>query len=78
MESEEDSKLPFLDCLLQSESDGMLTSTVYTDKNLHTQIYTLRKRRKYFKVMVMTTQPLGQALKSYLLEITQILSKRKV
>ncbi len=27
---------------------------------------------------VMTTQPLGQVLKSYLLEITQILSKRKV
>ncbi len=33
---------------------------------------------KYFKVMVMTTQPLGQALKSYLLNITQILSERKV
>ncbi len=28
--------------------------------------------------MVMTTQPLGKALKSYLLKITQILSKRKV
>ncbi len=26
----------------------------------------------------MTTQPLGQVLKSYLLNITQILSKRKV
>ncbi len=42
----------------------------------------LRKKRntytKYFKVMVMTTPPLGQALKSYLLEITQTLSKRKV
>ncbi len=33
---------------------------------------------KDFKVMVMTTQPLGQALKSYLLKITRILSKRKV
>ena len=39
------------------------------DKHLYT---------KYFKVMVLTTQPLGQALKSYLVEITQILSKRKV
>ncbi len=29
-------------------------------------------------VMVMTTQPLGQALKSYLLKITPILSRRKV
>ena len=29
MESEEDSKLPFLDCLLKRDSYGMLTSTVY-------------------------------------------------
>ncbi len=29
MESKEDSKLPFLDCLLKRESDGMITSTVY-------------------------------------------------
>ncbi len=42
MESEEDSKLPFLDCLLkrERERDGMLTSTVcikptHTDRSLH-------------------------------------------
>ncbi len=40
MESQEDSKLLFLDCLLKRESDGMLTSTVYrkpthTDGHLH-------------------------------------------
>ncbi len=40
LESEHDSKLPFLDCLLKRESDGMLTSTVYrkpthTDRYLH-------------------------------------------
>ncbi len=39
MELEEDSKLPFLDCLLQSESDGMLTSTVYRKKPTHTDRY---------------------------------------
>ncbi len=32
MESEEDSKLPFLDCLLKRESDGVLTST---DRYIH-------------------------------------------
>ncbi len=37
----------------------------------------LKEEEKHLhKVMVMTTQPLGQALKSYLLKITQILSKR--
>ncbi len=40
----------------------------------------LRKKRntytKYFNAMIMTMQPLEQALKSYLLEITHILSKR--
>ncbi len=40
MESDEDIKLPLLDCLLKRESDGMLTSTVYrkpthTDRYLH-------------------------------------------
>ncbi len=40
MESEEDSKQPFLDCLLKRKSDGTLTSTVYrkpthTDRYLH-------------------------------------------
>ncbi len=40
MEPDEDSKLPFLDCLLKRESDGMLTYTVYrkpahTDRYLH-------------------------------------------
>ncbi len=108
MESE-DSKLPFLDCLLKRESDGMLTSTVYrkpthTDSYLHFKSHhpnlvkrgvvkylyqrarrvtnmseNLKEEEKHLhKVMVMTTQPLGQALKSYLLKITQILSKRKV
>ncbi len=38
MESEEDSKLPFLDCLLKRESDSMLTSTVYR-KPTHTDSY---------------------------------------
>ncbi len=40
MESDEDSKLPFLDCLLkrERESDGMLTSTVYR-KSTHTDRY---------------------------------------
>ncbi len=40
----------------------------------------LRKKRnnytEYFNAMIMTMQPLEQALKSYLLEITHILSKR--
>ncbi len=40
MESEEESKLSFLDCLLKRESDGMLTSTVdrkptHTNRYLH-------------------------------------------
>ncbi len=40
MESEEDSKLPFLDYLLKRENDGVLTSTIYgkathTDRYLH-------------------------------------------
>ena len=43
MESEEDSKLPFLDCLLKRESDGMLTSTVYR-KPTHTDIPPQGKR----------------------------------
>ncbi len=43
MESEEDSKLPFLDCLLKRESDGMLTSTVYR-KPTHTHIDTFTLR----------------------------------
>ncbi len=38
MEAQEDSKLPFLDCLLKRESDGMLTSLC--TENLHTQIDT--------------------------------------
>ncbi len=38
MESDEDIKLPFLDCILKRESDGMLTSTVYR-KPTHTDRY---------------------------------------
>ncbi len=39
----------------------LLSSSPPTKRNTYT---------KYFKVIVMTTQPLGQPLKSYLLEIT--------
>ena len=38
METEKEDKLPFLDCLLKRESDGMLTSTV-NRKSTHTERY---------------------------------------
>ncbi len=38
----------------------------------------LKEEEKHLHAMVMAMQPLGQTLKSYLLKITQILSRRKV
>ncbi len=51
-----------------------------TDSQLRSlaELFEGRRETPILKVMVMTTQPLRQVLKSYLLKITQILSKRKV